>query len=338
MTYSSGSPTWRAYAFTTAAAVLVLAGCSSLGVGGAEGASAESREPRVLFQAQGEHSVVALAELDGSHVTYPLDDLPGGNQTNPDWSPDGSRLVFVLDDGSRESLWVADADGGNARELVPCRRACAWLDDPDWSPDGSSVVYSRTESRGTAGWGSLETVDVDTGQVSVILEARVRTFTAGARWAPDGSQIVFESVHKGGPGIGAEVDGVALKIVAADSRKPGKALTQADLFAATADWSPDGASIVYSALATPDSEAPDLFVISPGGGDPLRLTTLGDNGGYAAEPAWRADSNRVVFSGQLPDSFLSGVLLTVSADGGAEPVELGDTTVTGRHPRVEPGA
>ena len=68
------------------------------------------------------------------------------------------------------------------------------------------------------------------------------------------------------------------------------------------------------------------------------MTTLGDNGGYAAEPTWRADSTRVVFSGQLPDSFLPGVLLTVSADGSTAPQELGTTTITGRHPRVEPGA
>src|SRR5699024_8742655 len=117
----------------------------------------------------------------------------------------------------------------------------------------------------------------------------------------------------------------------------GKLLTPADLFAATADWSPDGRRIVYSALARPGSESPDLFVISPEGGAPRRVTTLGDHGGYAAEPAWRADSATIVFSGGLPDGGPSGVLLTVAFDGGTGPVELGGTRITGRHPRVEPG-
>ena len=337
MSPSSSSPSGHTSALTAAVAVLALAGCSSSGAGRPEPAGAASPRPRVLFQAQGQHTLVALADLDGSHATYPLDDLPGGNQTNPDWSTDGTRFVFALDDGSRESLWVSDADGGNAHVLLPCAAACAWLDDPDWSPDGESIVYSRTESRGTAGWGSLEVVDVDTGRVTVVLAARLRTFTSGARWSPDGSQIVFESVHKDGPGIGAGVDGVSLKIVAADARKAGKALTEPELFAVTADWSPDGTSIVYSALAEPGSEAPDLFVISPQGGDPRRVTNVGDAGGYAAEPAWRADSTRIVFSGGLPDG-PSGVLLTVPADGSAAPVELGTTRITGRHPRVEPGA
>ena len=97
-------------------------------------------------------------------------------------------------------------------------------------------------------------------------------------------------------------------------------------------------SRVISALAEPDAEAPDLFVLPATGGKTRRVTTLADRGGYAVEPDWRADSTRIVFSGRLPDSFLSGVLLTVSVDGRAEPVELGATTITGRHPRVEPGA
>ncbi|RYC13724.1 TolB family protein [Nocardioides zhouii] len=337
MTSSPGSATRRTYALTTAAAVLTLAGCSSQGAGGAEAASAEPPEPRVLFQAQGEHTLVALAFLDGSHVTYPLDDLPGGNQTNPDWSPDGSQVVFALDDGSRESLWVADADGGNARELLPCRRACAWLDDPDWSPDGSSVVYSRTVARGRNGLSSLEVVDVDTGEVSVILPPRARTFTSGARWSPDGSQIVFEDVHKVSTGLEAEVDGVSLRVIVLDSRKAGPPLTAPDIFAVTPDWSPDGATIVFSGLERPDAETADLFVIPAIGGEPRQVTHLSGSGGYADEPTWRADSAHLVFSGKLPDSFQGGVLLTVPADGSSAPQLLGGATIIGRHPRVEPG-
>ena len=92
-------------------------------------------------------------------------DLAGGNQTNPDWSPDGQRFVFAMNDGERDDLWVADADGSDARMLLDCRGSCRWLDDPDWSPDGKQIVYSRTIQRAD-GWGigTLETVDVATGR------------------------------------------------------------------------------------------------------------------------------------------------------------------------------
>ena len=339
MTSSPGSPIRRTHVLTTAVAALALAGCSADGSAPTDTAPAAASQPRILFQGMGsEHLLLGVARLDGSDVTYPLEDLPGGHQTNPEWSPDGTQVLLAVDDGRRDDLWIAEADGTGARMLLDCEAGCRWLDDPSWSPDGASVVYSRTVARGRTGWGSLEQVDVTTGEVSVIVPARLRTLTAGARWSPDGSHVVFESVHKAGPGLEAEVDGVSLRIVDVATGEVGPALTEPDLFAVTADWSPDGTTIAYSGLATPDAAAPDLFVISPDGGDPRRVTTLADRGGYAAEPDWRADSTRIVFSGKLPDSFVAGVLLTVSADGGAEPVELGDTTITGRHPRVEPAA
>ena len=129
----------------------------------------------------------------------PLAALADGNQTNPDWSPDGQRFVFAMNDGKRDDLWVADADGSGARKLLDCNGSCRWLDDPDWSPDGNEIVYSRSIQRAD-GWGigTLETVDVATGQVRVVLGPWKRDFTAGARYSPDGDQVVFEKVHKPG--------------------------------------------------------------------------------------------------------------------------------------------
>lgn len=339
MTLSSPSPTRRTYALTTALAALALAGCSSQAADRSEPERAPAQQPRVIFQGNGpEHLLLGVAHLDGSDVTFPLADLPGGDQTNPEWSPDGSHLLLAVNDGVRDDLWIAHADGTGARKLLDCAGACRWLDDPSWSPDGSSVVYSRTVARGEAGRGSLEEVDVTTGEVSVLLAPRARTFTAGARYSPDGSLIVFESVRKAGVALGAEIEGVSLRIADRASGRVGPALTEPDLFAATAAWSPDGSTIVYSALAQPDAEAADLFVLPASGGEPRRVTTLADRGGYAEEPTWRLDSTRIVFSGRLPDSFQSGVLLSVSADGATEPEQLGAVPIIGRHPRIEPGS
>jgi dipeptidyl aminopeptidase/acylaminoacyl peptidase len=338
MTSSPGSPTWRTHVLTTAVAALVLAGCSAEGSAPTGQAPDAAPQPRILFQGMGsEHLLLGVARLDGSDVRFPLEELPGGDQTNPEWSPDGTQVLLAVDDGSRDDLWIAGADGTEPRLLLDCEGACRWLDDPSWSPDGSSVVYSRSIERGRTGWGSLEQVDLTTGVVSVIVPPRSRTFAAGARWSPDGSRVVFESVHTASPGLEAEIDGVSLRIVDVASGQVGPALTDPRLFAATADWSPDGASIVYSALARAGSEASDLFVLPAAGGAPRRVTTLADRGGYAAEPTWRSDSTRIVFSGRLPGSFQDEVLLSVSADGATEPVQLRDVPLIGRHPRVEPG-
>jgi Tol biopolymer transport system component len=323
-----------------ASSVVVLAGCTTNAAEPAGSTAAPEPagpHPLVLFQAWGPTRLLAgTARLDGSGFGFVLEDLPGGDQTNPDWSPDGDRIVLAVHDGVRDDLWVADADGGHARLLLDCEDACSYLDDPAWSPDGTRVVYSRTTTRGATGLGSLETVDVDTGAVTVLVPPRFRWFTAGARWSPDGSKVVFESVHTDSRRLSAEVDGVALRILDVASRRVGPELTDPLLFAATADWSPDGARIAYSARPTPRAEAADLFVVPAAGGTPQQVTDLVHEGGYADEPTWLGDGT-LVFSGRIGSGFGgSGVLLQVDASGG--PVtELGTRAVTARHPRIEPG-
>lgn len=330
----------RALAGAVLAVTMMLAsacsGESRQPVPGAE--SLPEPAPLILFQQEnGERLEIALVRTDGTDLTAPLRDLAGGNQTNPDWSPDGRRIVFAMNDGERDDLWVADADGAHARLLLDCRGRCRWLDDPDWSPDGKRIVYSRTVERAD-GWGigTLETVDVETGQVRVELGPWKRSFTAGARYAPDGRRVVFEKVHKTGRGPEADVDGVTLTVVRLD--KPGhplRALTHPRLFAATADWSLDGKRIVYSALSEPDGEAPDLFLIRPAGGQRARLTALSHDDGYATDPAWLPDDSGVLFSGRLEGAG-SPMLLTVGIDGSGLGSAVGDDDLFGTHPRVQP--
>lgn len=328
----------RSTVLTVAAMLLAAVGCTTDAGSPAQVSQPVADAGRVMFQGQGPtHLLVVQATLDGSDIRFPLEDLPGGDQTNPDWSPLGDRMVFVVNDGARDDLWIANADGSEPRMLLDCRDECRFLDDPAWSPNGAEIVYSRRTVRGRDELGSLETIDVATGRVTVILPLRFRTFTAGARWSPFGSHIVYESVHTVSRRVDAEVDGVSLRIATPGSHVPGPALTEPSLFAATADWSPDGRQIAYSSLARPDSEASDLFLIPAGGGEPRPLTHLADAGGFAQEPDWQGDGESIVFSGRLADRAGSAVLLEVPADGGT-PADLGLRAVIGRHPRVEPGA
>jgi Tol biopolymer transport system component len=294
----------------------------------------------VLFQRSGEQRVeVALIRSDATGVHNPVADVGGGgDQSNPDWSPDGRRVVFAMSDGKRDDLWVAGIDGRHARRVLDCAGPCRWLDDPDWSPDGRHVVYSRTiRGRGGDGVSTLETVDVRTGRVRVLLGPWRRQFTAGARYSPGGERMVFERVHKVDAGLEADIDGVTLTVVRlGGTGRPLRALTDSRLYAATSDWSPNGRLIVYSALPTPDSSAPDLFLVGPRGGTPVRVTSLGDDGGYANEPAWRPDSRGLLFSGRVDGSAGLPLLLEVQSDGSGLGSAFGEDLVYGRHPRVQP--
>lgn len=59
----------------------------------------------------------------------------------PHFSPDGRRIVFVSDRNGSENLWIADADGSNARALTTGERDN--YVSPVWTPDGKYVVATK---------------------------------------------------------------------------------------------------------------------------------------------------------------------------------------------------
>ncbi len=73
------------------------------------------------------------------------------NDTDPQWSPDGSRIAFVSDRSGREyddshnkDVWVISADGGALTKISDH----AFDDDlPRWSPDGKQILFAGRTAR-----------------------------------------------------------------------------------------------------------------------------------------------------------------------------------------------
>lgn len=321
-----------------AAASSVLCGCTATGDSEPDVANTRSAgnvpqpgEAWVLYQGEGQAGAqVRLIRPDGTGDHPVLTDVTGTHQTNPDWSPAGDRFVFALTDGRTEDLWVADVDGSDAHVLVDCERPCNYLDDPAWSPDGREIAVARTSLGGRRN--TLEIVDVATGSTRIALGPRERIFFAGVRWSPDGFRLAFESVRKTDVGFDADITGVTLSTLGLSSGRV-RHLTDPTIFAVTADWSPDGSMIAFSALP-PGAEAPDLWTVRPNGSGQTRVTTLSEAGGYAAEPTFTPTGRTLVFSGQQGADAPAEQLLQVSVEGGrVSPLVDRD----GRHPRWRPG-
>jgi dipeptidyl aminopeptidase/acylaminoacyl peptidase len=294
-------------------------------------------EPWIVFQQFRSTSTVTLVRPDGSGLHSPTLEVPGADQTNPDWSPDGSQLVLAVAAGGHEDLWIVDADGSDARILSACEGDCLYLDDPDWSPDGRSVLFSRMRvaDDGTV-IGTLEQVDVASGATSVIVRAEPAHFYAGQRWSPDGASIVLEVVRLTGISADSDVEDVSLAIIDLAAPTPaGRALLGAGRFPETAAWAPDGSVIVFGALAAPGGGATDLFAIRPDGTGLRQVTRLVSEGGSATHPEVTADSASVVFAATLPGED-GPVLGQIDLAGGEVTPATGDAFISGVHPRLRP--
>jgi len=92
-------------------------------------------------------------ELLGDLYTLPI---AGGNATRitnglafdsqPRYSPDGSKIVFLSDRSGDENVWIADADGRNPRAITTGKDA-TYL-SPEWTPDPDYIVVSKSAGPG----------------------------------------------------------------------------------------------------------------------------------------------------------------------------------------------
>lgn len=65
-------------------------------------------------------------------------DLPGMQQKEPVYSPDGTQLAFLASDGRPWQVWVKNCITGDVRQISRCRYGA---DAPAWSADSSMLAY-----------------------------------------------------------------------------------------------------------------------------------------------------------------------------------------------------
>ena len=110
---------------------------------------------------------------------------------NPQFSPDGSRIVFSSRrSGDVEEIWLASTDGSGARQLTygPGTRQTL----PAWSPDGRQIAF---ESTGANGLADIWVIPADGG-----VPRRVTTDPGeenAPSWSRDGTRIYFLSDRDG---------------------------------------------------------------------------------------------------------------------------------------------
>ena len=155
---------------------------------------------------------IAATDGSGKQILAP-------RRRQPQFSPDGSRLIVMGMENEREKLWVRDLVTGGERAVnnTPTESM-----QPSWSPGGTSVVYASTELQD--GQSRLFVVDargapesrpwLKTGNADLI--GRFPT------WLPNG-QIVYTGCDKWGSSgqcgiIRINPDGLSPALLTANER------------------------------------------------------------------------------------------------------------------------
>jgi TolB protein len=95
-----------------------------------------------------ENEQIYVMNADGSNP-HPITTGPAPKDQVPDWSPDGSKIVYTVGYPGSGGIWTINANGTGAHQLTGCAASdpapCAGGDDwgTAWSPDGRKIVFLR---------------------------------------------------------------------------------------------------------------------------------------------------------------------------------------------------
>jgi Tol biopolymer transport system component len=104
----------------------------------------------------------------------------------PTWTPDGRHLLVTRSfTNGMEAMWIAAADGSEAREFL--KRESESTSGQAFSPDGKSLVYSAR----IGGVIQLSRYDLATGRSEQLTSSPGDKFNP--TWSPDGRRIAFSS-------------------------------------------------------------------------------------------------------------------------------------------------
>jgi len=208
------------------------------------------------------------------------------NERDPQWSPDGSRIVYARSEysgpsckGCPETLWVRNAGGSHPRQLTPSREG-TWDSSPSWSPDGQEIVFSRARPSSQhlvivhAAGGRARSFHVSGehpawGPLGIVYD--------GASWilAPDGRQV-RRITDSGWPAWSRDGrlafldtfdEEVRIEIVGQPTRRLRLPLKGATGIA----WSPDGRKLALTARANATAPS-DVYTVDADGRHLKRLT------------------------------------------------------------------
>ena len=187
-----------------------------------------------------------------------------------DWTPNG-RIIYTSANGQSQTIWIMDADGGNARELTPSGSSDT---TPSATGDGRFVVFDSERSGGSEIW----RVNIDGSNPKQLTTCGQNSEPSVSR---DGRWVIYKST----------CDSVgALWRVSIDGGEA-KRLTENE---AWWPWvSPDSKWIACEYASDPRQSK--LAIIPIEGGPPARVFDIPPQANFRYAIRWTADGKAVTY-------------------------------------------
>ncbi|KPJ92791.1 MAG: hypothetical protein AMS18_06610 [Gemmatimonas sp. SG8_17] len=155
--------------------------------GGADTAAVYVQGEILVTSTRGGQADVFAFDREHPDQFNQVTDQPG-NELNAVYSPDGTKIVYVSDEGGGLDLFLVDAVGGNPVRLTSTQSLEA---SPCWTPDGSKIVYESDATGVTQIW----IMNADGSEVRQLTQGEVTNIQPAV--SPDGRTIAFTSVREG---------------------------------------------------------------------------------------------------------------------------------------------
>jgi dipeptidyl aminopeptidase/acylaminoacyl peptidase len=197
-----------------------------------------------------------------------------GEDTDPAWSPDGTRIAYTSERDGGRAIYVMNEDGSDVKRLTPL----TWQSfRPSWSPDGTRLAFVSIRD----GNADLYVMNADgTGERRLTEHFALDMDPA---WSPDGARIAFSSERDGNAQIYVmNADGSGVTRLTNN--------TNNTTVVGHPAWSPDGSRLAFSGTQCGDPQGssycyPTVFVAGPNG-PPVAV-------GLGEDPAWSPDGRKI---------------------------------------------
>lgn len=249
---------------------------------------------RIAFGVRGDAGFNIFSVMPNGVGTIALTSGPGYHLC-PDYSADGSQMVYCSNLSGAWELWTMKQNGTRQTQLTHFGGFAIF---PDFSPDGSKIAFS--------GWigdpqnDQIFVVDAATGtaiqQLTACPSGTPDCFSDFPAWSPDGTEIAF--TH--GDGFDADDNPVneQVWVMNANGSNPHALTSGADPKDQVPDWSPDGSRIAFS---SGQFGSEGIWTMNADGSNQRQLTgcsstdpapcAAGDDFGTA----WSPDGSKIAF-------------------------------------------